>query len=72
MGISEQEALARQLHAIHREAMGDVSGSPYQWEQISIEVREAWIQVAQFVEAREINKVNAVINLTQYEEPDHK
>lgn len=48
MGSSEQEALARQLFALHEEALGE----PHSWPDLKPEHREAWIQVAQFVEAR--------------------
>lgn len=50
MGIQEQEALARQLHAIWKEAYGHTE--TVKWEKEAPAFREAWIQVAQFVEAR--------------------
>lgn len=48
MGIQEQEALARQLHAIWKEAYGHTE--TVKWEKEAPAFREAWIQVAQFVE----------------------
>lgn len=47
MDIKEQEALARQLWAIHDEAWPD--GSVLTWDDLQPLQREAWIQVAQFV-----------------------
>jgi hypothetical protein len=51
MGISEQEALARQLAAIWGEALEVVSPSNL-WDVLTDKQRTAWIMVAQFVEAR--------------------
>lgn len=52
MGIQEQEALARQLWSIHREALGYMNDDYPDWEHEQPEYREAWIQVAQFVIAQ--------------------
>lgn len=46
----EQEALARQLWSIHRETLGYMANDYPDWEHEQVENREAWIQVAQYVE----------------------
>lgn len=51
MNDAELEALARQLWAIHDEACPD--GSVITWEDLNRCQREAWIQVAEFVSARD-------------------
>ncbi len=77
MSISEQEALARQLWALHQEALGGYDQSLWTDELTSIE-REAWIQVAQFVEARneplatDDNPIVKAHLVSGYDEPDHK
>jgi hypothetical protein len=75
MGISEQEALARQLYKIHEEALGTGKA---EWELESPAWREAWIQVAQYVEAtyieplatemNQIKRINAVQVDTRFRE----
>lgn len=47
MGINEQEALARQLYKLYWEAIGIMY---HDWDLVQDNQREAWIQVAQFVE----------------------
>ena len=57
--ITELEALAKQLWTIHAEALG----FQYQlnWYDLDAQDREAWIQVAEFVDKRGDTEV-----------PDHK
>lgn len=80
MGINEQEALARQLYKIHEEALGTGKG---EWELESPAWREAWIQVAQFVEGRDIEtediamygssrNTRTVVDDLMDKYPDHK
>jgi len=72
MGINEQEALAEQLCALFDEAIGE----PRDWDSYNPEHREAWTQVAQFVEARYHNAYGVGtgwgVLLSGYDEPDHK
>jgi len=56
--ITETEALAQQLYELYREAYGRML---WQWEQLQPKEREAWIQVAEYVEKRGDTEV-----------PDHK
>lgn len=80
MGINEQEALARQLQAIYSEAYGNRK-SDDAWED-GLRQREAWIQVAQFVEKyknrpswmteKQLNEANEMYKSWGYGIPDHK
>lgn len=71
MSISEQEALAEQLFAIHEEALGE----PHSWEDLKSNHKAAWRIVAQFVEVRYraygIGTGWGVL-LSGYDEPDYK
>ena len=51
------EALAQQLYALYWEALGKLQF--WTWEELKPEEREAWVQIAQFIDART-------------DEPDHK
>jgi len=45
------EALAKQLYALYVEAIG-LKAVKWDWDHLSSVQKEAWIQVAQFVDAR--------------------
>lgn len=49
MSDKELEVLAKLLHGIYWEAQGTVAGVPTDWVTINPKIREAWIQVAQYV-----------------------
>lgn len=71
MGIQEQEALARQLHAIWKEAYGHTE--TVKWEKEAPAFREAWIQVAQFVIQRDSKPIDPAQVISGYDDyPDHK
>jgi len=78
MGISEQEALARQLYALWWESVG----VNYDWEALKPAYKTAWIMVAQFVEVRSrelmATNVDAIVMVngeryrSVFDEPDHR
>lgn len=72
MSISEQEALARQLQHIFIEAVGYED----KWDKLDPSTREAWIQVAQFVEAHEKWDIKSAydkgLNATEYKFSDYE
>ena len=78
MSDKELEALAKQLWNIHYEALGYLSNE-MDFDHYSPQGREAWIQVAQFVEARwEESRKELLSNGSRFQiyqissEPDHR
>lgn len=70
MDNKELEALAKQLHAVYWEAQGTISGVPTDWETINPKIREAWIQVAQFVATQSEDDIDRIM-YSGYS-PDHR
>ena len=81
MTITLEEQLARKLWALHEEALGYMDSVEHSWDGLTAVQREAWIQVAQFVEAMLENYIliygyngkEAYVGLDQYiKAPDHR
>ena len=67
--LTETDNLASQLFALHEEALGE----PHSWLDLKPEQREAWVQVAQYMEARLRAVVDVSLDLGRLmEAPDHK
>lgn len=67
----ESIELAQQLFALHDEALG--YSYKLSWDDLEPNQREAWVQVAQFVEARLRAVVDVSLDLGRLmETPDHR
>jgi hypothetical protein len=79
MSDEKDEALARQLWALHQEALGGAMHVSIWDEALTSIEREAWVQVAQFVDARQNEATKQLTDFMEHcsskyavYEPDHK